>query len=38
MMVAIDSHGEIYWCLLQANSNGVTMELVLTNLVIILDK
>ena len=38
MMTAIDTYGDTYWSLLQANSNGLTMELVLTNLAQILDK
>ena len=38
MMTAIDSYGDLYWTLLQANSDSETMELVLNNLVSILDK
>ena len=37
MMTAIDTHGDTYWSLLQANSNRLTMELVLTNLAQMLD-
>jgi len=38
MMTAIDTHGDVYWSLLQANSNEITMELVLIKLALILDK
>ena len=38
MMAAIDNYGEIYYSLLQANSNDITLELFLTYLVKILDK
>ena len=38
MIAGIDSHGEIYYSLLQANSNAVTIELFMTHLVKILDK
>ena len=37
MMTAIDTHGDVYWSLLQANSNEITMELVLIKLALILD-
>ena len=36
MMAGIDNYGEVYYSLLQANSNNTTMELVLTYLVSIL--
>ena len=38
MMTAIDQFGDVYWTLLQANSNNLTMELVLTNFALTLDK
>ena len=38
MMAAIDNYGEIYYSLLQANSNDITLELFLTHLVKILDQ
>ena len=37
-MLAIDSFGEIYYTLMQANSNNTTIELFLFNLVKLLDK
>ena len=38
MMTAIDSFGDVYWTLMQANSYYETMELALIQLVKILDK
>ena len=38
MMLAIDDFGEIYYSLMQANTNDTTMELFLFNLVKLLDK
>ena len=37
MMAGVDNYGEIYYSLLQANSSEITLELVLTHLVKILD-
>ena len=37
LMVAIDSYGDTYWSLIQANSANWTMELVLINLIKTLD-
>lgn len=38
MIAAIDNYGEIYYSLLQANSNNTTIQLFMTHLVKILDK
>ena len=38
MMLAIDNFGEIYYTLMQANSNDTTMELFLFHLVKLLDQ
>ena len=37
MMAGVDNYGEVYYSLLQANSSDITLELVLTYLVKILD-